>query len=92
MAFAVVSHMAWPAPGPGPRRRRGCAVNEMVPEKDRYSHLVDEAGSLLDDQLSRIRKDCDDGTMTIREAADERIKVMTEHLDKLRELRDEFLS
>jgi hypothetical protein len=67
-------------------------VNEMIPEKDRYSRLVDEAGSLLDDQLSRIRKDCDDGTMTIREAADERIKVMTEHLDKLRELRDEFLS
>jgi hypothetical protein len=67
-------------------------VNEVFPEKDRYSHLVEEAGRLLDDQLSRIRKDCDEGTMTIREAADERIKAMTEHLDKLRELRDQFLS
>jgi hypothetical protein len=67
-------------------------VNEMFPEKDRYSHLVEEAGRLLDDQLTRIRKESDEGTMTIRQAADERIKVMTEHLDKLRELRDEFLS
>jgi len=64
----------------------------MFPEKDRYSHLVEEAGRLLDDQLTRIRKESDEGTMTIRQAADERIKVMTEHLDKLRELRDEFLS
>jgi hypothetical protein len=67
-------------------------VNEVFPEKDRYSHLVEEAGQLLDDQLTRIRKDSDAGTMTIREAADERIKVMTEHLDRLRELRDQFLS
>jgi uncharacterized protein (DUF885 family) len=64
----------------------------MFPENDRYSHLVEEAGRLLDEQLSRIREDCDAGTITIRQAADERIKVMTEHLDKLRELRDEFLS
>jgi hypothetical protein len=67
-------------------------MNEMFPEKDRYSHLVDEAGKLLDDQLSRIRKAQDEGTITIRDAADERITVMTEHLDKLKELRDEFLS
>ena len=64
----------------------------MFPEKDRYSQLVEEAGRLLDAELSRIRKGCDEGAITIREAADERIKVMTEHLDKLRELRDEFLS
>jgi len=80
------------AAGPGPGRRKGCAVNDMFPDKDRYSQLVEEAGRLLDEQLTRIRKDCDEGTITIREAADERIKVMTEHLDKLRELRDEFLS
>jgi uncharacterized protein (DUF885 family) len=64
----------------------------MFPDKDRYSHLVEEAGTLLDEKLTRIRKDCDDGAITIREAADARIKVMTEHLDKLRELRDEFLA
>jgi hypothetical protein len=92
MALVVVSYVPWPGPGPGPRRRRGCAVNEVFPEKDRYSHLVEEAGRVLDDQLSRIRKDCDEGTITIRQAADERIKAMTEHLDKLRELRDDFLS
>jgi hypothetical protein len=83
----------WPGQQLAPAQtRKGCAVNDTFPEKDRYSHLVEEAGRVLDDQLSRIRKDCDEGTMTIREAADERIKAMTEHLDKLRELRDEFLS
>ena len=80
------------AAGPGPGRRKGCAVTEMFPDKDRYSHLVEEAGRLLDEQLTRIRTDCDESAITIREAADERIKVMTEHLEKLRELRDQFLS
>jgi hypothetical protein len=93
--------VAWPLRGgragaastrPRPSTQKGGAVNEVFPEKDRYSHLVEEAGRLLDEQLTRIRKDCDEGTITIREAADERIRVMTEHLDKLRELRDEFLS
>jgi hypothetical protein len=67
-------------------------MHDMFPQQDRYSQLVEEAGRLLAHHLSRIRKDCDEGTITIREAADERIKVMTEHLDKLRELRDEFLA
>jgi hypothetical protein len=67
-------------------------MNGMLPGKDRYSHLVEEAGRLLDDQLARIRKECDEGTITMREAADARIQVMSEHLTKLKELRDEFLA
>ena len=67
-------------------------MSDMIPEPERYFHLVEEAGRLLDNQLARIWNDSADGKITIREAADERIQVMTEHLARLRELRDEFLS
>jgi hypothetical protein len=57
-----------------------------------YLGLVAEAGTTLDDQLKRIRDDYERREIDIREAADERIQVMTEHLDRLRLLRAEFLS
>ncbi len=56
-----------------------------------YLALVAEATAVLDDQLGRIRADCDRGDISVREAADERITVMTEHLDRLRLLRAEYL-
>jgi hypothetical protein len=67
-------------------------MNDMVPERERYFHLVEEARRLLDSQLDRIWNESNDGTITIREAADQRIQVMSDHLARLRQLRDEFLT
>lgn len=67
-------------------------MNDMIPEGERYFHLVEEAGRLLENQLDRIWNDSNEGTITIRAAADQRIQVMTEHLARLKQLRDEFLS
>ncbi len=57
----------------------------------KYNQLAAEAAATLDDQLARIRRDQDEGTITIREGADERVQVLQEHLDRLRLLREEFL-
>jgi hypothetical protein len=72
--------------------QEGCAMSDMIPEGDRYFHLVEEARKLLESQLDRIWNDSNEGTITVREAADARIQVMTEHLARLKQLRDEFLS
>ncbi len=57
----------------------------------KYNELAAEAAARLDDQLARIRHDQDDGTITLRGAADERVQVMQEHLDTLRLLGEEYL-
>ena len=56
-----------------------------------YNSLIAEACERLDERLSFIRGDYDRGEITVREAADERIQVMTEHLTRLRLLREEYL-
>jgi hypothetical protein len=66
-------------------------MSDMIPERE-YFHLVEEARRLLESQLDRIWNDSNDGTITVREAADARIQVMTEHLARIKQLRDEFLS
>ncbi len=58
---------------------------------DSYSKLVDQSCARLTEQLANIRKDQDAGDITVREAADERIQVMEEHLERLRLLREEYL-
>ena len=58
---------------------------------DRYNELASEAFTRLDAQLANIRRDQDARRITVREAADERITVMTEHLNRLRLLREEHL-
>jgi hypothetical protein len=67
-------------------------MSDMIPERERYFQLVEEARRLLESQLDRIWNDSNEGTITVREAADARIRVMTEHLNRLKQLRDEFLS
>jgi hypothetical protein len=67
-------------------------MSEMIPERERYFQLVEEARRRLESQLDRIWNDYNEGTITVREAADARIQVMTEHLARLKQLRDEFLS
>jgi hypothetical protein len=57
----------------------------------RYNDLIAEASARLDTQLANIRRDHDAGDITVIEAADERIIVMTEHLNRLRLLREEYL-
>lgn len=69
----------------------GCAMNDRIPGRERYFQLVEEARTLLDNQLDRIWNDCNDGTITVRQAADARVQVMTEHLARLKQLREEFL-
>ena len=56
-----------------------------------YNRLVTEAAERLDAQLASVRRDYDAGEITVIEAADERITVMTEHLNRLRLLRQEYL-
>lgn len=56
-----------------------------------YNRLVAEAAERLDAQLASVRRDYDAGEITVIEAADERITVMTEHLNRLRLLRQEYL-
>jgi len=86
-SFAAREH-----PASAPRCRKGCAMSDMIPERERYFQLVEEARRLLESQLDRIWNDSNEGTITVREAADARIQVMTEHLNRLKQLRDEFLS
>ena len=58
---------------------------------DLYSKLVGQSCARLTEQLANIRKDQDAGDITVREAADERIQVMEEHLERLRRLREQHL-
>ncbi|MGO8957575.1 MAG: hypothetical protein ACLQFR_09435 [Streptosporangiaceae bacterium] len=65
------------------------------PERDQralaYAQHVSDAADRLDEQLASIRRDQDAGDITVREAADERVQVLGEHLDRLRLLRAEYL-
>jgi hypothetical protein len=65
------------------------SINERSAQ---YQRLASEAAATLDAKLQNIRRDEDAGDISTREAADERITVMTEHLDRLRLLRQEYLS
>ncbi len=57
---------------------------------DRYSQLVAAEADRLDEQLANVRRDLDAGDITVREAADERVTILTEHLNRLRLLRAEY--
>jgi hypothetical protein len=71
--------------------RTGAPMSSFNEQHAKYNELAAEAAATLDDQLARIRHDQDEGTITIREAADERVQVMQEHLDRLRLLAAEYL-
>lgn len=65
------------------------SINER---SEQYQRLASEAATKLDDQLTRIRADLGRGAISVRESADERVQVLQEHLDRLRLLREEYLS
>ena len=65
------------------------SINER---SEQYQRLASEAATKLDDQLARIRADLERGAISVREAADERVQVLQDHLDRLRLLREEYLS
>jgi hypothetical protein len=54
-----------------------------------YVAALNEASNELDEKLSNIRRDLDAGDISMREASDERILVMSEHLSRLIRLRIE---
>ena len=56
-----------------------------------YNQLVTEAGDRLDAALADIRASQDSGKLSVRDAADARVGVLEEHLNRLRLLRDEYL-
>ncbi len=64
----------------------------MNDRSEQYQWLASEAATALDDQLARIRADQERGTINVREAADQRVRALEEHLDRLRLLREEYLS
>jgi hypothetical protein len=64
----------------------------MNDRSEQYQWLASEAATALDDQLARIRADQERGAINVREAADQRVRALEEHLDRLRLLREEYLS
>jgi hypothetical protein len=56
-----------------------------------YNQLVAEEAARLDGALAAIRADEAAGRLTTREAADNRVAVLEEHLIRLRLLRAEYL-
>jgi hypothetical protein len=64
----------------------------MNDRSEQYQWLASEAATALDDQLARIRADQERGAITVREAADQRVHALEEHLERLRLLREEYLS
>jgi hypothetical protein len=73
------------APGGRAVRRRAWCREYAV-----SAQLVVEASARLDAQLANVRRDCDAGDITVREAADERVLVLEEHLSRLAGLREEY--
>jgi uncharacterized protein (DUF885 family) len=57
----------------------------------RYNERATECAAWLDRELEAIRRNYDAGLITIRQAADERIRRMEQHLATIRNLRDEYL-
>src|SRR5260370_25867750 len=82
---------SYPLAGDPLTLRTGAPMSSFNKQHAKYNELAAEAAATLDDQLDRIRHDQDEGTITIRQAADERVQVMQEHLDRLRLLAAEYL-
>jgi hypothetical protein len=57
-----------------------------------YNQLVTEAGERLDGALADIRASQDAGELSVRDAADARVAVLEEHLNRLKLLRAEYLA
>jgi hypothetical protein len=56
-----------------------------------YIRAVEEADRRFDAEIASVRGKQDAGELTARESADERIRIMTAHLETVRELRRRYL-
>lgn len=61
------------------------------PTTSGYCTALDQENAQLDASLLTLGTRYTAGTLTVREAADERIRLLTNHLTTLQELRDRFL-
>lgn len=67
-------------------------TNEQPGEQpSRYWQLATEAASNLEERLAAISRDFDAGEISTIDAANERIRILEEHLARLRLLREEYL-
>ena len=57
-----------------------------------YSQAIAREAAILDRRIADIRRRQDDGELTVRQAADERITAMENHLAALRRLSEIHLS
>jgi hypothetical protein len=81
-----------PTPLPGPDRKRSAAMSSISDDDhESYARLVQIEDQRFDELIAGIRRRQDAGELTPREAADERIRIMTAHLQAIQELRRRFL-
>jgi hypothetical protein len=74
------------------RGRGKSSLSSLDPERvHRYDELAAEASARLDEELARIRRDLELNKITVREAADQRVVVLEQHLATIRRLRAEYL-
>jgi hypothetical protein len=60
-------------------------------DHSRYYAEVEAADKKLQDRLACLRMLEESGDLTVREAADDRIRAMTSHLAACQELREKYL-
>jgi hypothetical protein len=60
-------------------------------EHESYARLVQIEDQQFDELIAGVRRRQDAGELTAREAADERIRIMTGHLQAIQELRRQLL-
>ena len=56
-----------------------------------YYDAVSEADDDLEEALTHVRADEDAGRITTRQAADERVRLLENHLEQVQQLRREHL-
>jgi hypothetical protein len=78
---------------PAAARRPGSGYIDRIGADPVYDYAIETARAQAeaDDKLSNLRKDVDDGSITLRQFCDERILVLSEHLARLIRLRTEYL-
>ncbi|HSR82860.1 MAG TPA: hypothetical protein VLM11_01625 [Streptosporangiaceae bacterium] len=64
-----------------------------MPDRPNHSGYAEDAAAqdaMLDERLAAIRRQQDQGTITIRQAADLRVAALEHHLEAVRALRAEY--
>ena len=64
-------------------------MSDQTPS-ERYADEATKADAQLDARLAEIRRQSDDGTITVRKAADLRVAALERHLAEIRALRVKY--